>query len=426
MKKYHLISLGCPKNLVDSEKFASNIEKANFLHTDNIEEAETIIINTCGFILDAKEESIQTILEAAEAKEKGTCKQLIVTGCLVQRYLDDLQNSIPEVDHFIDLKDFDTFANLLEIKKSDKRKLLTPNHYAYLRISDGCDNHCSYCAIPSIRGRFKSEKIDKLVSETIELTKQGVKEIIITAQDTAMYGKDIYKKDSLVEILKRIDEIEQIEWIRLLYLHPAHITDEILNAFNELPKLIPYFEMPLQHINNEILASMNRKVSKERIIEIIENIRNNIPNAVIRTTFIVGYPGESEENFQELKEFIKEQRFERLGVFTYSPEENTKAFDLPNQISEEIAESRKDELMMIQQDISADFLAHQIGKVHEVIIDKVSEESDFSFEGRTYFDSPEIDGVVFITDKDAEIGKIYQVEIIDSWEYDLVGKIIKK
>ena len=425
MKKFAIISLGCSKNLVDSEVFAFITESAGYALTEDLQKAEIIIVNTCGFILDAKEESISTILEAADFKVSGKCRKLIVTGCLVKRYFEDIKNSFPEIDNVIQLKDFSTFKNVLGINSIEDRKLLTLPHFAYLRVSDGCNNHCSYCAIPAIRGKLKSVPIETLISDTENLVAKGVREVILTAQDTAQYGVDIYGKQKLPELLQKLNDIKKLEWIRILYLHPAHISSEMIDTIAKLPKVCKYFEIPIQHINNEILSSMNRKVTKERVSEIIDEIRSKMPDSVIRTTLITGYPGETEENFIELKNFVKEMKFERLGAFTYSREEDTPAFDLEPQVSEEIAEQRKDELMQIQQDISEEFLAGLVGQKINVIIDKSSDEEGFLFEGRSYFDSPEIDGVVFITEGKGKIGDIVKVEIIDAWEYDLIGKIVK-
>ena len=425
MKKFAIISLGCSKNLVDSEVFAYITESAGYRLTDELQEAEVIIVNTCGFILDAKEESISTILEAADFKTSGKCKKLIVTGCLVKRYFEDIKSSFPEIDEVIQLKDFNAFKKVFEISSSEDRKLLTLPHFAYLRVSDGCNNHCSYCAIPAIRGQLKSVPIEKLAASTESLVAKGVREIILTAQDTAQYGVDIYGEQRLPELLQKLNSINNLEWIRILYLHPAHISSEMIDIIAKLPRVCKYFEIPMQDINNEILGSMNRKVTKERISEIITEIRLKISNAVIRTTLITGYPSETEERFAELMDFVKEMKFERLGAFAYSREEDTPAFDLEPQVSEDIAEQRKDEIMQIQQEISEEFLADLVGKKINVIIDKKSSEEDFLFEGRSYFDSPEIDGIVFITEGKGKIGDIVEVEIIDAWEYDLIGEIVE-
>ncbi|MCK4654921.1 MAG: 30S ribosomal protein S12 methylthiotransferase RimO, partial [Candidatus Cloacimonetes bacterium] len=302
--------------------------------------------------------------------------------------------------------------------------LLTLPHFAYLRVSDGCNNHCSYCVIPSIRGNLQSVTIEDLVTEAKSLAERGVKELIITAQDTTQYGIDIYGKPKLYELLTELHKIEKIKWIRLLYLHPANITTKLIDTIAKLPKVCKYFEIPIQHINDAILQSMNRKITKKKIISIINEIRDKIPQAIIRTTLIVGYPGETEEKFRELKDFIQQTKFERLGVFTYSREEDTPAYNMKEQVPEKIAETRKDKLMSIQQSISEKFLANQIGKKIKVIIDRIGDDKEFPLEGRSYFDAPEIDGTVFIEEENAEVGDILEVEITDSWEYDLVGKIV--
>ncbi len=425
MKKFALISLGCPKNLVDSESFAFIAEQNDFTYTENLEEAELIIINTCGFIESAKEESVNTILETAELKHTASLKKLIVTGCLVKRYFQDLQESLPEIDELVDLKDFKSFASILGQETELKRKLLTPNHYAYIRISDGCNNLCSYCAIPAIRGSLKSVPVEALVKEAEELAEKGVKELIITAQDTALYGIDIYGEQKLPDLLDKLHNINGIEWIRILYLHPAHINSTIIDKIAELPKVCKYFDIPLQHINDDLLKSMNRKVDSIRIKEILQEIRNKIPGAVIRSSLITGYPGESFHKFNELKAFLQEENMLRVGVFSYSREEGTPAAKMLRQVSLKTSEKRKDELMALQQKISTQLLVNYIGKRIEVIIDRRSEYDSYQFEGRSRFDAPEIDGTVFISEGNAEIGDIVEVEIYDSWEYDLIGNIVK-
>jgi ribosomal protein S12 methylthiotransferase len=365
-------------------------------------------------------------LEAVDFKTTGKCEKLVVTGCLVKRYFEDIKTDIPEIDELIDLKDFDKFSKIFSDRKAPlrpKRKLLTLSHFAYLRISDGCNNHCNYCSIPSIRGSLKSIPIENLVSEATELAERGVVELIITAQDTANYGKDIYGKPKIAELLAELHKIDGIKLIRLLYLHPAHITSKLIDTMIRLPKVCNYFEIPLQHINDELLSNMNRKVTKARIIEILSEIKAKCADAVIRTTFIVGFPGETETQFIELKDFIVEQKFLRLGIFTYSKEEGTKASEYTNEIPSEAAEKRRDELMMIQQQISEEMMQNFVGKTFSVIIDELG-ENDIKYIGRSYLDSPEIDGNVFIEEGKAEIGEIVNVEIIDSWEYDLVGNIV--
>lgn len=424
--KYYLISLGCPKNLVDSERFSAVIEAGGYEYTADPAEAEIIIINTCGFIQDAKIEAIDTILETTEYKTNGKCKNLIVTGCLVRRYFEDIQKSIPEIDHLVDLQDFDTFAQILTIPTvCEKRKLMTASHYAYLRITDGCNNLCSYCAIPSIRGNLHSVPMEDLVKEAELLAAAGVKELIVIGQDIAQYGLDLYGEQKLTELLKNIHHIESLEWIRLLYLHPAHITSELLDTISTLPKICRYFDIPLQHINDDILHSMNRHISKEKTISLLDEIRSKFPEAVIRTTFITGYPGETKEHFEELKEFIIEQRFERLGVFVYSSEENTPAYGLKNRVSSKVAQSRKDELMSIQQQISIAFLEKFVGSSLAVIVDARSDSDDYDYIGRTYFDAPEIDGIVYISGNNLKQGDIVLTKITDSTEYDLIGENIQ-
>ena len=420
MKKYHLISLGCPKNLVDSEKFASIIEANGYTYSQNPEDAQVIIVNTCGFILDAKEESVDTILSAAEYKTKGKCEKLIVTGCLVKRYLDDLQKALPEVDNFVQLKDFKAFANIFYGKYREERKILTPSHYAYIRIADGCDNRCSYCAIPDIRGHLTSQPLEKIISEANRLADAGIKELIITAQDTTLYGVDLYKKPMLNELLNELNKIEKIKWIRLLYLHPAHLKEDMIKTISSLDKVCNYFDIPLQHINNGILKSMNRHINKEKIIEVLDKIKEYAPDSVIRTTFIVGYPNETEKAFEELKEFIIERRFNKLGVFTYSKEEGTPAYKLKDTVPQNIAMDRKDELMSIQQEISTELMQNYVGKTMDVIIENYNDEVG-SYEARTKFDAPEIDGKVFINAKNLKIGDMIKVKITDSWEYDLTA-----
>lgn len=425
MKYFSIISLGCPKNLVDSEYFYSIFEKSGYRYTDEIEKAEVLLINTCGFINDAKEESIITILEHLDLKDKQL-KKVFVTGCLVKRYKEDLQKSIPEVDAWIDLKDFNKLEDLLNTKHSQhQRHILTPNHFAYLRISDGCNNHCTYCTIPSIRGNLISEKQEDLVQQAKQLASQGVKEIIINAQDTTQYGTDLYQKQALIDLIKEIHTIDDIQWIRLLYLHPAHITESFIDEIAKLPKVCHYFDIPLQHISQNILESMNRHVSKDRIIEILNYIRKTIPDAVIRTTFITGFPGEGRKEYNELLKFIRDFKFGRLGAFAYSPEEGTHAERMENQVSKRTAQNRKDKIMAIQQEISSEWLKSYIDKEIEVIIERKATEPGFLWEGRAIFDAPEIDGIVFVTKGKAKIGEIVKVMIYDSWEYDLVGEIVK-
>ncbi len=421
-KKYHLISLGCPKNLIDSEIFSGILNNAGYASIENPEEAELIIINTCGFINTAKEESINTIIDAAEYKEHN-CRKLIVTGCLVKRYLEDLKQELPEVDHFVNLKDFAAFADILKTENKGNRILLTPSHYAYLRISDGCENFCSYCAIPLIRGPLQSIPIEEIVEEATILAQKGVVELIITAQDTALYGTDIYGKSMLVELLRKIDNIDGIKWIRLLYLHPAHLSEEMIIGFSTINKLLPYFDIPLQHIDDDILTAMNRNIDSEGIERILHLFKKHIPNSAIRTTFILGFPGETYHKFNRLKNYISNRSFHRLGVFGYSNEEDTAAYNFDKHVSEKTIAKRVDEIMATQQDVSSKLMEKFIGQTLDVIIDKKSDADGFLYEGRSFLDAPDIDGTVFIKSGTADIGDIVSVEITDAWEYDLIGEI---
>lgn len=427
-KKYHLISLGCPKNLIDSEIFSFLSEEANFKATEDSTKADLIIINTCGFIQSAKEEGIETILEAIRLKEEGVCQTLVVTGCLVKRYFSELLAEFPEIDFLVDLKDFKKFAQILGLKDYNyNRKLMTPSHYAYLRISDGCNNNCTYCAIPLIRGSLVSLPLEDIVNEAMHLASRGVKELIITAQDTTQYGIDLYQERKLIQLLKEIVQIDGIQWIRLLYLHPAHLTFELIDEIANLPKILPYFDIPFQHISDKVLEKMNRKKYSSHINKMLDYLQEKIPQAMLRTTFIVGFPGEERQDYEELKKFIRERRFARLGVFIYSPEEDTLAYDFQPQVAKKTASNRFNKLMQIQQEISTDLMATFIDQELECIIDNLAEEEDYDYEGRSWFDAPDVDGIVYMTDnqKLAKIGDIVKVKIVDAWEYDLVGEIVE-
>ncbi len=425
MKTFYIESLGCPKNLVDSERFTQIALRYGYKLTKDIQQADMIVINTCGFILDAKRESIDTILEYNELRKPKSF--LAVTGCLVQRYLDALESDIPEVNAWIDLKDFQSFESIFTDQTSPvhrDRHLLTPSHYAYLRISDGCNNNCSYCAIPSIRGTLQSDDMPTLIDEAKTLAGSGVKELIITAQDITQYGLDRYGEPRLHQLLWELEDIEGIEWIRLMYLHPAHITEKLLTTIASIPKICRYLDIPIQHISDPILNAMNRKITAEQIEMLIRRIRTILPDIAIRTTFITGFPGENVTDFRKLEAFVRETRFDRMGVFTYSEEEGTDAYDIMPKVTAKTAVNRKDNLMQIQQDISRELLEEKVGKQIEVIIDKESDDDGFLYEGRTRQDAPEIDGIVYIANGKARPGDIVTVKIIDSWEYDLVGRIV--
>lgn len=427
MKKYYLESLGCPKNLIDSEVFKFLTEKAGYEATTTPAEAHLIIVNTCGFINDAKEESINTILTMAAYKSEGVCEILIATGCLVKRYMDELVAQIKEVDFYVNLKDFKRFAEILGVTNWNyDRILLTPNHYAYLRIGDGCNNWCTYCAIPIIRGRLTSIPLAEVVAEAKMLASRGIKELIITAQDTTQYGVDLYGKSKLIELLREVSKIDGIQWIRLLYLHPAHLSHELIDNLAIIPKILPYFDVPLQHINNEILLRMNRRKGRDYVEGMLKYLREKIPNVMLRTTFIVGFPGETRKEYEELKRFIKENEFARMGIFIYSPEEDTKAAEFTDQVVKRTAINRYNKLMEIQQEVSTRVMERFYEKEVECIIDKLADDEGIDFEGRSWFDAPDVDGVVYIKDPQgkAKVGDIVRVKITDTWEYDLIGEII--
>lgn len=446
-KKVHFVSLGCPKNLVDSEIMLGSMVQANYSVTDDPSEAETIVVNTCGFIEASKKESIQTILDMSQFKKSGKAKRVVVAGCLTQRYKDDLVEGLPEADVFVGSGEFQNIVQILEQNQQDAtkkkffnlptflqetstlRKNSQPSHRAYLKISEGCMKRCSFCAIPLIRGNLQSRTLAGIVAEAKLLAASGVKELIIISHDFTDYGWDLRKKDpsaieSPYELLKALSDIEDLKWIRLLYLYPDGISPEIIQLMKTRPNLVKYFDMPLQHINNQMLASMNRKMTKEVIKDVLDMIRTQIPEAVLRTQFIVGYPGETEEQFQELLAFVAEQKFDRVGCFIYSPEENTAGGRREDQVEESVKQDRHDRLMALQQDISREKHQAFIGKTVEVIIEGLSEETDLLLQGRTSQQAPEIDGVTYINDGNAKIGDIVQVRITDSAEYDLVGEII--
>ena len=428
--KINIITLGCSKNLVDSEHLAG-ILKANgheVLFDSTKKKFEVAIINTCGFIGDAKEESIDVILEYIEEKKKGNIGKIIVFGCLVERYKETLEEEFEEVDAFFGVNNYLDIATYLnaEIEKDFflQRQPSTPKHFAYLKISEGCDRFCSFCAIPYIRGRHISIPIEELVEEAQCLAKRGVKEIIIIAQDTCNYGKDLYGKVRLVDLLREIAKIEQIEWIRLQYSYPNDFNDELINFMANEPKMCKYIDMPLQHINNRLLNSMNRRITGEEIKTLINKIREKIPQVCLRTTLIVGYPSESEEEFEELKTFVEQTKFDRMGAFTYSAEENTAAFKLEDNISEEEKQDRLDALTFSQESISLNLNQKKIGKTFKVLIDR--KEGEFWI-GRTEFDSPEVDNEVLISiEEKVKIGNFYQVKITDATEFDLYGEIASK
>lgn len=438
MNNVHIVTLGCSKNDVDSSMMYSLLDREKYQMVESPNDADILIVNTCGFIDAAKEESIDTILESIEYKNEGKCKKVLLSGCLAQRYPEELIKEIPEVDGIIGTGNIDYINELLDRSLAGDLFIKTDNLNSayiegvrkenvniteYVKISEGCNNNCSYCIIPSLRGKNRSRKIEDIYSEVEYLVSKGAREIILIAQNTTDYGIDLYSKYSLANLIKEISKIEDLKWIRVLYLYPDHFTEDLIEEFKNNSKLIKYVDMPLQHISDQVLKKMNRKTSKDHIIKTLKNLRKSVPDIVIRTTFIVGFPGESQDDFEQLVDFIKDIKFDKLGVFEYSKEEGTSAANLDNQIPQEVKEKRKNEIMAIQSDISGEILSKNIGKKLEVLVEEQIDEDNYV--GRTYMDAPEIDGVTYIhSNKDLEIGTFVNVEIIDSLDYDLVGELI--
>ncbi len=425
-KKINIITLGCSKNLVDSEVLMNQVRGDYSVVHDSNEKADVIVINTCGFINNAKEESIDTILGALQAKANGDTKKVIVTGCLSQRYKDELSKEIDGIDGIFGVNEIPKILNSIDVDYKKKlfgeRLLTTPKHYAYLKISEGCNRNCSFCAIPIIRGKHVSKSKEEIVSEVVFLAKQGVKEVILIAQDLTYYGIDNYNKRELPDLLNRISQVEGIEWIRLHYTYPANFPTGLLTVMRDNPKVCTYMDMPLQHINSRILRSMKRGLGGEKTIELIRKIKKIVPNMALRTTLIVGYPGETEAEFQQLMDFVRDSKFERLGVFTYSHEEDTAAFLLNDNVPEDVKQDRRNKLMMLQQDVSYELNKQKIGSTLKVIIDR--KEND-NYIGRTEYDSPEVDNEVIINNYNSKlsVGQLYNVTITNSDFYDLYGKV---
>ena len=429
------VSLGCSKNLVDTEMCIGLFKENSYKIVNNPAKADIIIINTCGFIDSAKEEGINTILEMAEYK-KQNCKYIIVMGCLVQRYKNELENLIPEVDLWISIDEYENMWKIIsklvsnpqeDNKQLDymKREITTGKDMAYLKIAEGCSNKCTYCAIPYIRGSFISRPIEDIIKEAEKLSKNGIKEIVVIAQDTTKYGIDIYGEPKLSELLEKISKIDGIEWIRFLYAYPETITDELIRIVKNNDKICKYFDIPIQHISDKVLKRMNRKSNGNSIRNLIKKIRDEIPNVIIRTSLIVGFPGETNEDFEELYDFVKNTKFDRLGAFMYSKEEGTPAARLPNQIHHMTKKSRYNKIMALQKGISEQLQKKKIGKDYKVLIESKTFDNKF-YIGRSYMDVPSEDGVIYIENNSNSdlIGNFVNVKIIDSNEYDLVGKII--
>ncbi len=435
------ISLGCDKNLVDTEVMLGLLASRGYEMTDDEEQADIVVINTCCFIHDAKEESIQNILEMAELKKDGRIKALIVTGCLAQRYRQEILDEIPEVDEVLGTTAYDKILDAVDealsgrhsVILSDlealplpdtKRLVTTGGHFAYLKIAEGCDKHCTYCIIPKIRGEFRSVPMERLIREAQELADQGVKELILVAQETTLYGKDLYGEKSLHRLLRELCKISGLRWIRILYCYPEEIYDDLIQTIKEEPKICNYLDLPIQHASDGILKRMGRRTSKQELVDIIGKLRSEIPDICLRTTLITGFPGETQEQHEELMDFIDEMEFERLGVFTYSPEEDTPAAVMPDQIDEEVKLDRQAELMELQQEIAFDNAQEMIGREVLVMVEgKVADEN--AYVGRTYRDAPNVDGLIFInTDEELLSGDFARVKVTGAVDYDLIGELV--
>lgn len=435
------ISLGCDKNLVDSEVMLGLLDAKGYQIVDDETQADIIVINTCCFVHDAKEESIQTILEMAEYKTEGRLKALIVTGCLAQRYRQEIIDEIPEVDAVLGTTAYDKIVEAVEEALAGaghvelenvnalplvdtKRLVTTGGHYAYMKIAEGCDKHCTYCIIPKLRGNYRSVPMERLIQEAKDLAEQGVKELILVAQETTLYGKDIYGEKSLHKLLRELCKVDGIRWIRILYCYPEEIDDNLIQVMKEEKKLCHYLDLPIQHANDEILKRMGRRTSKAQLEEIIGKLKREIPDITLRTTLITGFPGETEEQHEELKAFVDEMEFDRLGVFTYSPEEDTPAAEMPDQIPEKVKEDRQAEIMELQQEIAFAQAEEMIGEEVLVMIEgKVADEN--AYVGRTYKDAPGVDGLIFInTDEELMSGDFARVKVTGAVEYDLIGELL--
>lgn len=439
--KILFISLGCDKNLVDTEVMLGMLASRGYEMTNDEQEADIIVINTCCFIHDAKEESIQNILEMAEYKKNGSAKALIVTGCMAERYRQEILDEISEVDEVLGTTAYDRILDAVdaalagqhEVMTADldalplpetKRLVTTGGHFAYLKIAEGCDKHCTYCIIPKIRGNFRSVPMERLLKEAQDLAEQGVKELILVAQETTLYGKDLYGEKSLPKLLRELCKISGIRWIRILYCYPEEITDELIQVMKEEPKICHYLDLPIQHANDTILKRMGRRTSKQELIDIVQKLRKEIPDICLRTTLITGFPGETQEQHEEVMEFIDTLEFDRLGAFTYSPEEDTPAATFEDQIDEEVKEDRQADIMELQQEIAFDKAEDMIGREVLVMIEgKVADEN--AYVGRTYRDAPNVDGLIFInTDVELISGDFAKVKVTGALDYDLIGELM--
>mgnify|MGYP003390033544 CR=1 FL=1 len=450
MRKVGFVSLGCPKNLVDSEVMMGTLAEAGYEITNDAAEADTVVVNTCGFIESAKQESIDAILDATSLKANGKAKRVIVAGCLVERYRDDLIKELPEVDAFIGtsqvgeiLKAADDRFDAVQLTLAPignktatylydfdtPRYRATESHTAFIKIAEGCDRPCAFCSIPGMRGSFRSRRFGSIIEEARNLAKQGVKEVVLIAQDSSRYGEDLGEVDALAALIRALGEIEDLEWVRVMYAYPTHISDAFLAAIAETPKAVKYLDMPLQHGSRNILKLMKRGGTRESLEKLIARVREKVPGITIRTTFITGFPGETDADFEELMTFVRNCCFDNVGVFTYSDEEGTAAFDLPNKVDAKVATRRRNILMKEQAKISKQLNKAKVGNTYPVIFEGLSQESDLLFQGRLQGQAQEIDGYILINDMpedlDPEIGSIYNVKITQAHEYDLIGEIVR-
>ncbi|MFL6337343.1 MAG: 30S ribosomal protein S12 methylthiotransferase RimO [Pyrinomonadaceae bacterium] len=449
MKKVGFISLGCPKNLVDSEVMMGRLKQEGYELTNDASEADTLVVNTCGFIDAAKKESVEAILEAARLKSEGKCQRLVVAGCLVERYRDELRAEMPEVDAFIGTSQINDITTVADARvntrslpvlplgnqtatylydESTPRVLATPSHYAYVKIAEGCDRPCAFCFIPQMRGHFRSRRFGSVVAEAKQLAGQGVREIILVAQDSSRYGEDLGEQDALAHLMRELCQLEGVEWVRVMYTYPTHISDAFLDVLAEEPKAVKYLDMPLQHAARNVLKLMKRGGNRESLERLIGRVRARVPGIAVRTTFITGFPGETEEDFAELQAFIKNVEFDRVGVFTYSDEEGTPAFDLPGKVDAKVARERRAKLMRAQSRISLKKNRARVGQVVRVLFEGASAETDLLWQGRTETQAPDIDGCVLINDAPEGFapvpGQFVNVEITEAQQYDLVGRIV--
>lgn len=433
-----MISLGCPKNQVDGEILLSKLSDSGFEIVNTIDQSDLMIVNTCGFIDDAKKEAIETILEVAQYKEAGIISAIVVTGCLAERYQDEILREMPEVDAVVGIGANENIVKICQkalcgistsifpdkcyLPLDDDRMLSTPSHWAYLKIAEGCDNKCAYCAIPAIRGPFRSRTIESIVAEGEKLAQKGVKEIILVAQDTTKYGYDLYGEYRLDDLLMELVKIDGIEWIRLFYCYPQRITDSLIEVIKTQDKICNYIDIPLQHANHDVLKNMNRTGDAQSYIELLSKMRREIPDISFRTTFMVGFPGETEEQFEDLCNFVSEVKFDKMGCFTFSPEEDTPAYDMDCQIDEDVKQRRQEVLMNLQYSVTQQCNQNKIGKIYKVIVD---EANDGTYIGRSYLDSPEIDsGIIFTSKEQITIGSFVNVKIISFDGYDLIGECV--